>query len=315
MIVSFSVANFRSFSSEETISLVASNRLSGSHEDHAVPIPGSEEKVLRTAVLYGANGAGKSNLFKALRYLRSVALFTRNKGDGTGRQPFRFGEAKNDPSRFDLQFIANEKLYRYGVEVDDERIVEEWLYEVEGGRQRRIYERTTDESGGVSIDAGAFTGAGEKLTALAIVGGPQNQSFLATADATLEASDLGEALEGVLAWFKNGLICIAPDAAFRSLARLLDKDSGFLSFASDFLKSASTGVDHLEVRRDEVSEDELRRLLPETVASKLFQDLAEEDDGATVARLPGNNEVAVERTGRNTFNLIGIRAAHELEPG
>jgi AAA15 family ATPase/GTPase len=65
MIVSFSVSNFRSFSSEETLSLVASNRLSGSHDDHAVPIPNSSEKVLRTAVLYGANGAGKSNLFKA----------------------------------------------------------------------------------------------------------------------------------------------------------------------------------------------------------------------------------------------------------
>src|SRR5208283_6049415 len=74
MIVSLSVSNFRSFSSEETFSLVASNRLSGSHDDHAVPIPESKERVLRTAVLYGANGAGKSNLFKALRYLKSVAL-------------------------------------------------------------------------------------------------------------------------------------------------------------------------------------------------------------------------------------------------
>jgi AAA15 family ATPase/GTPase len=74
MIVSFSVANFRSFASEETFSLVASNRLATSHPEHALPIPDSREKVLRTAVLYGANGAGKSNLFKALRYLKAVAL-------------------------------------------------------------------------------------------------------------------------------------------------------------------------------------------------------------------------------------------------
>jgi hypothetical protein len=79
MIVSLSVSNFRSFSSEETFSLVASNRLSGSHENHVVPIPGSEEKVLRTAVLYGANGAGKSNLFKALEYLKTIALRPREK--------------------------------------------------------------------------------------------------------------------------------------------------------------------------------------------------------------------------------------------
>ncbi len=73
MIVSFSVSYFRSFSSEENFSLVAGKRLSASHEQHALPIPDSDERVLRTGVLYGANGAGKSNLFKALRYLRSVA--------------------------------------------------------------------------------------------------------------------------------------------------------------------------------------------------------------------------------------------------
>jgi hypothetical protein len=126
MIVSFSVSNFRSFSSEEeTLSLVASNRLSGSHDDHAVPIPDSKEKVLRTAVLYGANGAGKSNLFKALRYLKSVALEPRKKGGGTRRQPFRFAGPKDEPSTFDLQFIAGDKLYRFGFEVDDERVTKE----------------------------------------------------------------------------------------------------------------------------------------------------------------------------------------------
>src|SRR5665811_323592 len=121
MIVSFSVSNFRSFSSEETISLVASNRLSGSHDDHAVPIPDSKENVLRTAVLYGANGAGKSNLFKALRYLASVVLSPRKKNSGTGRTPFRFGGTQVEPSSFDLQFIAANKLYRFGFKVDDER--------------------------------------------------------------------------------------------------------------------------------------------------------------------------------------------------
>src|SRR5580693_2872356 len=118
MIVSFSVSNFRSFSSEETLSLVASNRLSGNHDDHAVPIPDSEEKVLRTAVLYGANGAGKSNLFKALQYLKSVALEPRQKNSGTGREPFRLGGSQDGPSSFDLQFIAADKLYRFGFKVD-----------------------------------------------------------------------------------------------------------------------------------------------------------------------------------------------------
>src|ERR1700683_2727941 len=138
MIVSFAVSNFRSFSSEETFSLVASNRLSGRHEDHAVPIPDSSERVLRTAVLYGANGAGKSNLFKARRFLRTFALTTRRKGAGTGRVAYRFGDQPNRFSTFDLQFIVLDRLYRFGVKLDDQRVVEEWLARFIGGREKPL---------------------------------------------------------------------------------------------------------------------------------------------------------------------------------
>src|ERR1039458_9836124 len=179
MIVSFSMSNFRSFSAEETISLVASNRLSGSHDDHTVPIPDSKERVLRTAVLYGANGAGKSNLFKALRYLRSVAVGPRVKNTGTGRERFLFSGTIDELSSFDVQFIAAGRLYRYGFKVDDERIAEEWLYRVIGNRQTPLYERSTDGAGKVIVDAKGLHDAGEKVAALATVGGPQNQSFLA----------------------------------------------------------------------------------------------------------------------------------------
>ena len=138
---------FRSFSSEETFSLVASNRLAGRHEDHAIPIPDSNERVLRTAVLYGANGAGKSNLFKALQYLKSLVLETRSKGGGTGRQAFRFGDTAHDPSVFDLQFITRNKLYRFGLRIDDDKILEEWLVRIVGGREKSIYERVTTSDG------------------------------------------------------------------------------------------------------------------------------------------------------------------------
>src|ERR1700733_11644347 len=91
MIVSLSLANFRSFFVEETFSLAASNRLGGSHDDHAVSIPNSDRKVLRAGVIYGANGAGKSNIFKALRYVKSIALGRPEKEKGTSRTPFRLG--------------------------------------------------------------------------------------------------------------------------------------------------------------------------------------------------------------------------------
>src|SRR5271165_2755471 len=153
MIVSLSVSNFRSFFSEETFSLAASNRLSGTHDDHVIPIPNSDNNVLKIGVLYGANGAGKSNLFKALRYIRAVALGRREKRRGTAREQFRLAGNTEDPSSFDLQFIADEKLYRFGFKADDLRITEEWLAEVTGGREKTIYERITTSDGQVKVDA------------------------------------------------------------------------------------------------------------------------------------------------------------------
>jgi energy-coupling factor transporter ATP-binding protein EcfA2 len=313
MIVSFSVSNFRSFSTEETLSLVASNRLSGSHDDHAVPIPDSKEKVLRAAVLYGANGAGKSNLLKALRYLKSVALWPRKKNSGTGREPFRFDGPPDAPSSLDLQFIAADKLYRFGFKVDDERITQEWLFQVAGNRQKPLYERTTDENGKVTVDADGLKGASQKVVALATVGGPQNQSFLATVNATLDAEDFGEELGRVLTWFKRSLNLIGPGQSVVYLAPRLDQDSDFLRFAGDFLKSASTGIDHLEIVKKEIFKDEARTLLPDDFATRVLRDLRE---GEVWVRGQDGSDLLIKGSkGENRVYQIGVHAAHEYEPG
>jgi len=315
MIVSFSVSNFRSFSSEETLSLVASNRLGLSHEDHAVPIPDSKAMVLRTAVLYGANGAGKSNLFKALRYLQEVALRARKRNGGTGREAFRFGNCGQEPSCFDLQFIVDTKLYRFGFKVDDERITEEWLALVSGLKEHIIYERTTDSSGKVTIDAPGFNPCGEKLRALATVGGPQNQSFLATIHVTLDAADLTEELNGILAWFKRGLTLIGPDASYRALGSRLSQDVDFNQFAGEFLKASSTGIDHLKILKKEFTEEELRSLLPEDVLGRVLKETGGADDGLAVVRMGEGRELLIERKGENRFFSIKIQSIHEHEGG
>ena len=71
MLVSFSVSNFRSFGEEVTLNMVATNRLDN-YPGHCVEIPGTSERLLRTAALYGANAAGKSNLVKAMKFSRKT---------------------------------------------------------------------------------------------------------------------------------------------------------------------------------------------------------------------------------------------------
>lgn len=314
MIVSFSVANFRSFSSEETLSLVASDRLAGGHDDHAVAIPDSEAKVLRTAVLYGANGAGKSNLFKALRYLQAVALQPRERNSGTGRERFRFNGEADGLSGFDLQFITEGKLYRFGLKLDDQRIAEEWLVRIIGGREKPLYERTTSADGKVMVDAPGLKPVGAKLTALATVGGPQNQSFLATIHATLDAADCGEELQGILAWFTQHLTMVAPDEFYAPLLQQLRMNDQFREFAGAFLKSASTGVDGLEVQRTEISKQEFRSLPFEKGDVVNLLEKMKRPEVLTIL-LPGEAAVLVERADKDRYYKLTMQAAHQHQRG
>ena len=307
MLVSFSVSNFRSFAAEQVFSLVASKRLGSTHPGHMYPIPGSDEKVLRTGVIYGANGAGKSNLLKALGYARQVALVAREKTRGTGRTPFRFATMREQPSTFDLQFMTHGKLYRFGFSVDDERIVEEWLTEEQSGL---IYERSTDSGSKVEIDAPGLKNASAKLAALVTVGGPHNQSFLATVRATLEPQDFGATLTEVIEWLYSGLTLIGPRWTSSTLEERLASDPPFCQFAGDFLRASSTGVDHLRVDKTELSQDELDALglFPPTISNLLSPDR----QSATVFWPEG--DLTIERSAdRDRVYRVAIRAVHKHE--
>lgn len=314
MIVSFSVANFRSFAEEETFSLVASKRLSGDHPNHLIPIPDSDEHVLKTSVLYGANGAGKSNLFKALQFLKKIALETRAKNTGTGREAFRFADnMEKQSSNFDLQFIAGDKLFRFGCLVDDKKIVEEWLVQIIGGREKVIYERVTDEKGKVTIEASKEAKKmSEKFAALVTVGAPQNQSFLATIQANLENENYGDSIADPINWFNISLILMSPENIFIDSFSLLENKNGFQYFTSEFLNSSGTGIESIEAQRQEISKKELHNLLPNEPIS-LFIDIISKEGGLILLPINDYTDVLIEKKDEVCLSILKIVTTHKKE--
>lgn len=309
MLVSFSVENFRSFAKEQTFSLLASGRLSGAHENHAIPIPNSDQRVLRVGVLYGANGAGKSSLFKAISYVKLLALRA-GKPNGTLREPFRFSDVHNQPSAFDLQILCNGHLYRYGFKVNDLYVTEEWLLEIIGQKEKVIYERVTDSAGTVTIE-GPGLKEEEKADLLAKIGGPGNQTFLATANATLKDSDLPGHIGNILRWFKIQLRLTAPDETIEPVGHLLAENASFREFAGEFLRSSSTGVQDLNVEKEEISEQELERIFPKGLIPNILSTLQESPDGIGIVQLPNGQELLLERSEGNRFYRISVHSTHK----
>ena len=313
MLVSFSVENFRSFSKEQTFSLLASGRLSSTHESHTVPIPNSDQHVLRIGVLYGANGAGKSSLFKALSYVRLLALRA-GKPRGTLREPFKFSNICNEPSIFDLQFLCRGHLYRYGFKVDDLYITEEWLLKIVGQKESVIYERITDASGVVTIEGPGLKDE-EKVDLLAKIGGPGNQTFLATSNATLKESDLPGHVGNVLHWFENQLQLMAPDESIEPVGHMLADNANFRKFAGDFLRSSSTGIQDLDVEKEELTEQELERVIPKGLLPIILRNLEENPDGIGIVQLPNGQELILERANANRFYRLSVHSTHNLSGG
>ncbi len=276
-----------------------------------IPITGTEENVLRLAVLYGANGAGKSNLFKALAFLKLVALKPRRKGGGTGRQAFRFGDRGDLPSAFDLQFLADNRLFRYGLKADDQYIREEWLVEVKQGEQETVlFERKTQSPNETTVDVNEKVfRKSKKVGALANVDPPPNQSFLATIFAMLQPAEIGDALKTVTHWFSDGLELIGPQTTVRSLPQMLNMDPSFTQFSEALLRGSDTGVDGLDILKNELTEADIRNLVPEEHLNEVLNDLEEND--TAVLKTEDEHEVWIEKKGNLHFYSMTLRSRHK----
>jgi hypothetical protein len=95
--------------------------------------------------IYGANASGKSNLIHALGYLRDMVVNSDRKAEpglGVTRTPFRLDpEVARSPSSFDFDAVIDGTHYSYGFVVDDDAVVEEWLYRYPKKRRQVVFAR------------------------------------------------------------------------------------------------------------------------------------------------------------------------------
>lgn len=133
VIIQFSVKNYKTFKDKATLSLIASNSDKSTRENENVFSDSKFNlRLLKSAVIYGANASGKSRLFHALSFMRNFVLSSSKEsqsGEGIGVDPFRLCEkTENEPSEFEIVFVSDGIIYRYGFEAMKSEIVSEWLY-------------------------------------------------------------------------------------------------------------------------------------------------------------------------------------------
>jgi len=317
MLLSFSVENFRSFKDEQTLNLIASKRLgTPANAPECVRLPDTDESALRVAAIYGANGAGKTNLVRALLHVERLVLRGTSPGKGISYKPFLLDqETQAKPSCFELQILEQGQVFRYGFSCDAERIHEEWLCSYDGKKERPVFSRTSAADGAVSVELGTTASSKDvpsRLRALAEVGARPNQLFLTEVVNLDDADAQGPLCRRVIDWFVSTLAIIPADAPFMMLAETIATDEAFADFAGHFLNEASTGIDGLRVQTKEIPRAKVSTV-PSEVWEKLFEDLSEDD----VAVLPGPDgaELFVDGSKKDLIKIRQIAALHGTKQG
>lgn len=248
MLVEFCIANFRSFRDPQTLSMVAAN-----FEDHRLTHTFDSglkgfDRFLRSAAIYGANAAGKTNLLRAIQFMQQFVI---NSASTTTPQylysPFRFSaETRKAPSEFQVTFVQQETRYEYGFEMGPDRIEKEWLVEYTHPRGRELFTRTFNENKNEydwkfsSYLKGARTLWGEATR--------PNALFLSTA---IQLNS--KTLLPVFEWFQKRLVVIAGATKLNAALtlKLLDQPDGKERLLP-FLQEADLGIVDLDIKREPI---------------------------------------------------------------
>jgi AAA15 family ATPase/GTPase len=148
MLIQFSVKNYKCFKEEALLSMVASNYDRTTRwEDNIVEVPKFNLNLLRSVVIYGANASGKSKLVEAMGFMCHLILSSakdKQAGEVIHKEPFSFRlstETEGEPSVFEINFIIDNELFRYGFEINQREIVAEWLYHRPATKEVELFYR------------------------------------------------------------------------------------------------------------------------------------------------------------------------------
>ena len=233
MLLSFKTQNYKSFKDETIFSMTAAPKQTGlDYSIQKTTIAGKKHRTLSTAVIYGPNASGKTNLIEAMDTMKELVLrgHIKNINETSFNQasntleliPFRGQE--DAPTTFSIQFIDQNLLIDYSFSIrlgsflnrNFERYVESEILKVNGNV---IFERNK----GLSIDTSTLKNKylnkkiNKNITTakeIAVNSLNEDELFLTNGFKNIFAKEL---VSFILNWFENKFIVIYRSDSIRVL--------------------------------------------------------------------------------------------------
>lgn len=308
MLINFRVSNFLSFDQLNTFSLEKGK--SRRHPNHVYQKKGVN--LLKFSAIYGANGAGKSNLIKAFKFSKDFITINELSNNQIKSYCRTNIENKNKETSFEYEIYINNQVFSYGFSIilSKQKITKEWLYLLEKDTEQAIY--LIDRPNNIiQIDHDALTKGTNERERLKIYvsdfehllkkdDAPLFLHFVNDAKNDFSEFSQAHTINNIYKWFAHKLEVISPtDSTNRGLTYLEEDDDAI----EDFLKDFGTGINKIIVEPIEL--EEIYQIENHKFINFVKSDL---EKSLTELKEKANKEVRIAAMMRTENNLFSIHS-------
>lgn len=261
MILELKIRNFLSFKDETTFSFEATS--DSTLEDYYVSevVPGV--RILKMAMVYGANASGKSNLLDVFDFIKFIIKeIPKEKDEETGFVPFKFDDTKDKPGSFELTFYIDKLKHKYYLELDSNSIYSEKLYFFPGTQPAIIFNRFLNTENQTSIiEYGSKVKISERAKEEILLKTLKNTSVFAAYN---QVNISIPKIDTPLKWFENQfMMSIDPYTHLTKYSNdLIKSNENIKNSVLEFIKKADFNISNISFEdKTENITDEMIKLL------------------------------------------------------
>lgn len=256
MLLRFAADNIMSFRDAVEFNTFPSSK-SHSHDWHKVQC--GHATALRMSAIYGANGAGKSNLLKCISLLRDI-VGCEKLGDLRLSDDFHFRmdtEGKRRPSELAIEFFAHDKIFYYHIVFNKQEIQQEELSLSEKKKDIPIFSRKENDI----VVSTEFLNFGDSEDVMEVFINAMKRVIRPDMSVLSffghyypkELPIVKEAFDWII-----DMAVVLPAMRIGYLPHLMDTERDFAEMVNSVIPELGTGVSMLDVKKETVSEDDAK---------------------------------------------------------
>ncbi len=253
MLIKVSIENFLSIKERVTL-----NMTPGRTKQHPSHVVRKNHRngidTLKSAIIFGPNASGKSNIIKAIDFAKKFIIDSTKVGNKIAYTKFKLDtEFQKSPSRIEFEIKHNSgKYYAYGFSFNNEKVLEEWLYEITSDKDKLIYER---EDGSFKNAIEFFSSEEESFVVNTFKSVRDNQLALSVflGQKTDDAKKSLKDILNVIDWFSNTLKIIFPESKVDNIESLLMNNNELQETYKAFFNAFNMGITDIEFSKHKLS--------------------------------------------------------------